>query len=94
MATVAETLAKLTAPGELYEKLGEGKVRCFACAHRCLIPDGRDGVCHVRFNRGGTLFVPHGYVSGAHADPIEKKPFFHALPGSVAISTASTARTG
>lgn len=86
MATVAETLAKLTAPGELYEKLDEGKVRCFACAHRCLIPDGREGVCRVRFNRGGTVFVPHGYVSGAHADPIEKKPFFHALPGSVSMS--------
>ena len=86
METVAETLAKLTAPGELYEKLGEGKVRCFACGHRCLIPDGRDGVCKVRFNRGGTLFVPNGYVSGAHADPIEKKPFFHVLPGSTAMS--------
>jgi len=86
MPTVTETLAKLTVPGGLYEKLGEDKVRCFACAHRCLIPDGHDGVCHVRFNRAGTLFVPHGYVSGAHADPIEKKPFFHALPGSTAMS--------
>ena len=86
MGTVAEELAKLTAPGELYEKLGEGKVRCHACGHRCLIPDGRDGVCRVRFNRGGTLFVPRGYVSGAHADPIEKKPFYHALQGSIAMS--------
>ncbi|MCX7886001.1 MAG: AmmeMemoRadiSam system radical SAM enzyme, partial [Verrucomicrobiae bacterium] len=60
MAGVAEQLAALTAPGELYEKLGEGKVRCCACAHRCVIADGRDGVCRVRLNRGGTLYVPHG----------------------------------
>ncbi len=86
MGTLAEELGKLTAPGELYEKLGEGNVRCFACAHRCLIPDGHDGICKVRFNRSGTLYVPRGYVSGAHADPIEKKPFYHALPGSIAMS--------
>jgi pyruvate formate lyase activating enzyme len=85
-STIAETLAKLTKRGELFETLEGGKVRCFACAHRCLILDGHDGICHVRYNRSGTLFVPHGYVSGAHADPIEKKPFFHVLPGSTAMS--------
>jgi pyruvate formate lyase activating enzyme len=40
----------------------------------------------VRFNRGGTLMVPWGYVAGANADPIEKKPLFHVLPGSLAFS--------
>jgi pyruvate formate lyase activating enzyme len=85
-STLANALAQLAAPGELFEKPGDGRVRCFACAHRCLIPDGCDGVCKVRFNRGGVLFAPRGYVAGAHADPIEKKPFFHALPGSVAMS--------
>lgn len=86
MPTVAEQLAALTAPGELFERLPEGKVRCLACGHQCVIGDGRDGACRVRLNRGGTLRVPFGYVSGAHADPIEKKPFFHALPGSVSMS--------
>ncbi len=75
-----------TAPGELYERLEDGKVRCYACGHRCLIPDGHDGVCRVRFNRGGTLLVPRGYVAGLQVDPIEKKPFFHAFPGAVAVS--------
>jgi pyruvate formate lyase activating enzyme len=30
--------------------------------------------------------VPWGYVTGAQADPIEKKPFFHVVPGSLAYS--------
>lgn len=85
-STVAVALGRLTKPGELYEKLPDKRVRCFACGHRCLILEGQDGICRVRFNRDGTLFVPHGYVAGAHADPIEKKPFFHALPGTVAMS--------
>jgi pyruvate formate lyase activating enzyme len=72
--------------GTLYEKLEDGKVRCYSCGHRCLIPDGHDGICRVRFNRGGTLYVPHGYVAGLQVDPIEKKPFFHAFPGAVALS--------
>ena len=63
-----------------------GRVRCVACGHRCLIPEGRAGICKVRFNRGGRLFGPRGYVAGLQDDPIEKKPFFHALPGTRALS--------
>jgi pyruvate formate lyase activating enzyme len=61
-------------------------VRCFACGHRCKISPGKDGICRVRFNRDGTLFVPTGYVGSLQLDPIEKKPFFHAYPGSKALS--------
>jgi pyruvate formate lyase activating enzyme len=61
-------------------------VRCFACAHRCTIQDGQEGACRVRFNRGGELKVPFGYVSGLQLDPIEKKPFFHVLPGCRTLS--------
>jgi pyruvate formate lyase activating enzyme len=86
MSSVAETLARLTKPGALFEVLPEKKVRCYACGHRCLILDGHDGVCRVRFNRGGTLFVPHGYMAALQCDPIEKKPFFHVLPGALAMS--------
>lgn len=60
----------------------EKGIRCFACGHRCLVQPGRDGVCRVRFNQDGTLLVPHGYVGALACDPIEKKPFFHFLPGS------------
>lgn len=83
---LAEVLARRTAEGELYEKLPDGRVRCFACGHRCLVPPGRDGVCRVRFNEGGVLKVPFGYVGALQVDPVEKKPFFHALPGSRALS--------
>src|SRR5215469_18761286 len=47
---------------------------------------GQPGVCKVRYNQGGTLFVPWGYVGGIQCDPIEKKPFFHAHPGALAYS--------
>ncbi len=84
--TLESVLEKLVKEGELYEKLPEDKVRCYACGHRCLIPEGKPGICRVRFNKGGTLFVPSGYVGALQLDPIEKKPFFHALPGVKALS--------
>jgi pyruvate formate lyase activating enzyme len=83
---LGEVLARHTREGELYEKLPNGRVRCFACGHRCLIPPGFGGVCKVRFNENGTLRVPYGYVGALQLDPVEKKPFFHALPGSRALS--------
>ncbi|MDP8246068.1 MAG: AmmeMemoRadiSam system radical SAM enzyme [Candidatus Hinthialibacter antarcticus] len=86
LQTLHHQLSQLTQEGELYERLDGEKLRCFACGHRCLIPDGRPGVCKVRFNKNGRLMVPHGYVAGIQCDPIEKKPFFHALPGSDAMS--------
>jgi len=84
--TLAQILARSTREGQLYERLEGGRVRCFACGHRCLIPPGRDGICRVRFNEAGTLKVPFGYVAGLQLDPVEKKPFFHALPGARALS--------
>ncbi len=81
-----ELLKERTREGVLYEKLEGGKVRCFACGHRCVIPEGRHGICLVRFNAAGTLKVPHGYVGSLQLDPVEKKPFFHAYPGALAMS--------
>jgi pyruvate formate lyase activating enzyme len=81
-----DLLAQQTKEGELYEKMANRWVRCFACGHRCKIPPDKDGICRVRFNRDGTLFVPTGYVGSLQLDPIEKKPFFHAYPGSKALS--------
>jgi pyruvate formate lyase activating enzyme len=83
---LGDVLARYTRDGELYEKLPGDRVRCFACGHRCLIPPGQLGVCKVRFNEQGHLRVPFGYVGALQVDPVEKKPFFHALPGSVALS--------
>ena len=84
--TLAQELASHTREGDLYESLGGDRVRCFACGHCCPISSGFAGVCKVRFNRGGKLQVPYGYVNALHCDPIEKKPFYHALPGTSALS--------
>jgi pyruvate formate lyase activating enzyme len=85
--TLQDALDTLSVPGTLWHADGEpGDVRCVACAHRCLIREGRRGVCRVRFNQGGVLKVPHGYVVALQCDPIEKKPFFHVLPGSDALT--------
>ncbi len=82
MTTLAEVLDAMTIPGELYTALPNKDVRCFACGHRCLIRDGRRGACKIRFNTGGELRVPWGYVAALQCDPTEKKPFYHLLPGS------------
>lgn len=89
MSTLNDVLASNTREGELYEAMAgrDGAwVRCYACGHECPIPDGQPGVCKVRFNRGGKLYVPWGYAAGIQCDPIEKKPFFHAWPGGLAYS--------
>ena len=84
--SLARLLAQHTREGELVETLENERVRCLACGHRCLIPPGREGICKVRFNEGGVLQAPWGYVSGLQLDPVEKKPFFHVLPGAAALS--------
>ena len=84
--TLQDSLARRTRVGELYEPMPDGWLRCFACGHRCKIAPDRAGICKIRFNRDGKLYVPAGYVAGLAVDPIEKKPFFHALPGSQALS--------
>ena len=86
VASLAESLERRTREGILYEPLPEGRVRCLACGHRCVVLPGLAGICRVRVNRGGRLLVPHGYVAALALDPIEKKPFFHAFPGARALS--------
>ncbi|MFQ5638754.1 MAG: AmmeMemoRadiSam system radical SAM enzyme [bacterium] len=84
--TLKEILKTFTREGELYFKNEDQSLTCFACGHRCLIKDGREGICKVRFNEGGKLFVPAGYAAGVQCDPTEKKPFYHAFPGSLAVT--------
>jgi pyruvate formate lyase activating enzyme len=84
LRTMLESNTMAAAP-ELVRTEAEG-IRCFACGHRCLVKEGKAGICRVRMNAGGTLMVPAGYVAGLQVDPIEKKPFFHAFPGRDALS--------
>ncbi len=83
---LASRLDALTQPAELYHPSPDGSVTCVACAHRCHIKPGGRGICQVRFNAGGVLYAPWGYASAVHPDPVEKKPFYHVLPGSVALT--------
>lgn len=74
----------------LYERMEENRVRCYLCAHQCVIADGKVGVCHVRENEEGTLFTQvYGQVIAQHVDPVEKKPLYHFYPGSTAYSIAT-----
>jgi pyruvate formate lyase activating enzyme len=86
MPTLRDIVYQNVREGELYEKLDRNRVRCYACGHCCPIPEGQPGVCKVRYNKGGVLYVPWGYVGGVQCDPVEKKPFFHAHPGALAYS--------
>src|SRR5258706_7707291 len=88
LKSLKQALHQFTVPAAdaLIQREANGDIRCFACGHRCLVKPGRDGVCRVRFNDNGQLWVPHGYVGALACDPIEKKPFFHVLPGSDALT--------
>jgi pyruvate formate lyase activating enzyme len=86
VSTLRDVVSQQVREGVLYEKLDRHRVRCYACGHCCPISDGQPGVCKVRYNRGGKLYVPWGYAAGVQCDPIEKKPFFHAYPGALAYS--------
>jgi pyruvate formate lyase activating enzyme len=73
----------------LWTKEGK-KIRCFLCARRCSIPEGKTGFCRVRVNKNGTLYTRnYGKIVSMDIDPIEKKPLYHFYPGSPTLSLAS-----
>ncbi len=74
----------------LYEPLEDKKVKCNLCSHRCVIKEGRRGKCSVRENQSGMLLtLVYGKAIARHVDPIEKKPLFHFLPGTLSYSIAT-----
>ena len=73
-----------------YRKLPEGRVECQLCPRGCQVADAERGGCGARENRGGTYTtLVYGSACALHIDPIEKKPFFHVLPGAQALSYAT-----
>jgi pyruvate formate lyase activating enzyme len=65
-------------------------VRCELCPRRCRVSAGKRGFCRVRENREGKYYsLVYGNPCAIHLDPIEKKPFFHVLPGSKSLSIAT-----
>ena len=86
----AEDDSQFIREAKFYEKLPYKKTKCKLCPRECVIDDQERGYCGVRENRGGTYYtLVHSRVVTAHIDPIEKKPFFHFLPGAVAFSLAT-----
>ncbi len=74
----------------LYDRLKKKTVQCHLCAHRCVIKDGKRGICGVRENRAGRLeTLVYDKIIAAHIDPIEKKPLFHFYPGTLAYSVGT-----
>jgi len=68
----------------------EEYVRCLLCARQCFLDEGERGFCRARINLGGELrSLVYGRPLSVHVDPIEKKPFYHFLPGANAFSLAT-----
>jgi pyruvate formate lyase activating enzyme len=74
----------------LYQKLDDNRVQCQTCNHSCKIDNGKRGICGVRENHDGKLYLlVYGKAIAAHIDPIEKKPLYHFLPGTSIYSIAT-----
>ena len=80
--------SRFTAEAKFYQKLPNNKkIKCKLCPRECTVGDRERGYCGVRENRGGTYYtLVHSRVCAAHIDPVEKKPLFHYLPGTLACS--------
>jgi pyruvate formate lyase activating enzyme len=70
-----------------WKKKDNGRVACELCPHRCVIAEGKAGICGARRNEGGALAIPYyGKISSLAVDPIEKKPLYHFFPGATILS--------
>lgn len=73
-----------------YKKLTNNKIQCELCPWKCIVQPGRRGHCEVRENKNGTYYsLIYGLLAAYHNDPIEKKPFYHFLPGTTSFSLAT-----
>ncbi len=83
---LVRALEARTAAGDLLQRDADGGMRCTACAHRCVLTEGRAGACGVRFRRGDALRVPFGYVARRYVRPIETNTIYHVRPGAPALT--------
>ena len=89
-AAETEDDSRFIVEAKFYQKLPNRKIKCKLCPRECTVGDKERGYCGVRENRGGTYYtLVHSRVCAAHVDPIEKKPLFHYLPGTIAFSIAT-----
>ncbi|HEV8245797.1 MAG TPA: hypothetical protein VGP93_08510, partial [Polyangiaceae bacterium] len=75
--SLRDQLEQRTSVGQLYEPVAGGMLKCTACAHRCVMPEGARGSCGVRRNAGGVMRVPFGYVTRKYVRPVETNTIFH-----------------
>lgn len=74
-------------PAKYYETLQRDQLQCHLCPHHCIIGEGKSGICHIRKNEEGELYLrTYGNVSSMGFDPIEKKPLYHFHPGGIIFS--------
>jgi pyruvate formate lyase activating enzyme len=72
---------------KFYRRQKNGKIKCLLCRHYCELAEGQTGVCGVNKNENGRLInLVYGRVAALNVDPIEKKPLYHFLPGTTALS--------
>ena len=72
-----------------WQKVRDNIVQCLLCPRKCILDVNQRGICTVRINKDGALYtLGYGNPIAVHVDPIEKKPFFHVLPGECAFSIA------
>ena len=89
-ASPAQDDSRFIVEAKFYEKQPNKKIKCKLCPRECAVGDRERGYCGVRENRGGIYYtLVHSRVAAAHIDPIEKKPLFHYLPGTMALSLAT-----
>ncbi len=73
-----------------YKKINQNSVQCQTCSHFCRIQEGKVGICGVRQNLRGKLYLlSYGKAVAANIDPVEKKPLFHFMPGTLAYSVGT-----
>lgn len=76
--------------GVLFDELPGKKIKCHVCSHRCTIAEGKVGICRTRQNKNGKIYtLIYNTVSSEAVDPIEKKPLYHFLPGTLSYSLGS-----
>ncbi|MGQ9818111.1 MAG: AmmeMemoRadiSam system radical SAM enzyme [bacterium] len=77
-------------PALYYKKLDAKKIQCLLCPRECIVSQGHKGFCRARKNINGEYYtLVHSNPCAVHIDPIEKKPLFHFLPGTTALSLAT-----
>lgn len=89
-AALRDQAGVLPSPAMYYDKLPAKSVKCKLCPRGCEVADVERGYCGVRENRGGVYYtLVYGALCSMAIDPIEKKPLFHYLPGTNALSVAT-----